>query len=159
MLVKDAARIDAAEVLREHGGPTYPIDPFAIAKRLWFKVEITSLRPEISGAIVAKGPEDVTILIEESDAVGRQTLTCAHELGHFFERKRNGDLDFSFEEWREPGHYDLHEFYADELAGNLLMPEKRFKEVVRQHGSDYLIAAEFGVSPAAVRKRRQKLGL
>jgi len=157
MLVKEAAKVAAESVLKEHwDGSTFPIDPFGIADSLGMKVIVASLRPELSGAIVAQAGE-ITILVEESDNFGRQTFTCAHELGHYFERKQAGDEEYSFVEERLPGKYDLHEFYADEFAGNLLMPEKHFRADIKAHGSDYLAAAKFGVSPAAVRKRRERL--
>lgn len=157
MLVKEAAKQAAEEVLAEHwDGSTFPVDPFAIAEELGMKVIVSSLRPELSGAIIAT-PDDVTILVEESDNFGRQTFTCAHELGHYFERKQAGDEEYSFVEERLPGKYDLHEFYADEFAANLLMPAADFRSELKAHGSDYLAAAKFGVNPAAVRKRRERL--
>lgn len=159
MLVKEAAKLAAQEVLKEHwDGTTFPIDPFEIADKLGMKVIVGSLRPELSGAIIAQ-PGDITILVEESDNFGRQTFTCAHELGHYFERKQAGDDEYSFVEVRLPGNYDLHEFYADEFAGNLLMPEAAFRADIKTHGSDYLAAAKFGVNPAAVRMRRKRLGI
>ncbi|MFE9232068.1 ImmA/IrrE family metallo-endopeptidase [Cellulosimicrobium funkei] len=158
MLVKDAARQDATKVLDRYWDGRFPVDPFRLAKGMGIDVRVTSLRPDLSGAIVAENGR-VTILVDETDNYGRQAFTCAHELGHFHERKRKGDEDFSFEEYRIPGKYDLHEFYADEFAANLLMPEREFRREIRRHGSDYLAAATFGVSPAAVRKRRERLKL
>lgn len=67
------------------------------------------------------------------------------------------DNDFSFVEKREPGQYDLHEFYADEFAGALLMPEQPFMKMLDENVSLIEIAARFGVSLDAARKRRERL--
>lgn len=156
MLVKDAAREDAKSALDQYWNGTLPVDPFYIAQRMGIEVRVTSMRADLSGAIVAEGGA-VTILVDSSDNYGRQSFTCAHELGHYFERQRKGDKEFSFKEFRHSGKYDLHEFYADEFAANLLMPEVAFRHVVKRFGSDNLVAAQFAVSPGAVRKRREKL--
>jgi len=159
MLVRDAARQAAEETLRTYWDGTYPVDPFEIARRMGLTVKVTALRPDISGAIVAEGRDDVTILVDPGDNYGRMAFTCAHELGHFKEREAKDDPEYSFVELRSGGRYDLHEFYADEFAGNLLMPEEPFRREIRMHGSDRLTAATFAVTPAAVRKRRQRLGI
>lgn len=85
-------------------------------------------------------------------------FTLAHELGHYVERVDvSDDNDFSFVEKREPGQYDLHEFYADEFAGALLMPEQPFMTMLDEGKSLIEIAARFGVSLDAARKRRERL--
>lgn len=156
MLMKDAARRDAEWLLREHWDGTFPVDPVAIAEELGIEVIFGTLREGTSGAIIAEG-EDVQILISEDDPMGRQTFTCAHELGHYQERRRARDPEYSFEDTRRPGEYDLHEFYADEFAGNLLMPERRFLDVYAHNIDERTLAAYFAVSPTAVRKRIARL--
>ncbi|OIH99750.1 MULTISPECIES: ImmA/IrrE family metallo-endopeptidase [unclassified Curtobacterium] len=155
MLVKDAAR-DAAERIRaEHWNGTFPVDPVAIARSMELDVKFTSMLPGISGAIVVR-PGSAQVLIEDTDAYGRKMFTCAHEVGHFVERRAQDDRSYSFVEKRG-GEYDLHEFYADEFAGALLMPASEFRKQERKLGSDYLLASYFGVSPTAVQKRRERL--
>lgn len=156
MLMKDAARRDAARVLRDHWDGTFPVDPVAIAEDLGIEVIVGELREGTSGAIIAEG-DDIEILISESEPLGRQTFTCAHEIGHFQERRRVRDPDYSFEDLRKPGRYDLHEFYADEFAGNLLMPEDRFLEVYRISDDERTLMDYFAVSRPAVQKRIERL--
>ena len=157
MLVKDAARLAAARVLTDRWDDSFPVDPVLIAESFNINVKFESLLPGISGAIVAE-PGKVEILIEENENFGRQMFTAAHELGHFIERRDNGDSEYSFVE-RRTNEYDLHEFYADEFAGNLLMPEDEFRKVWQRYESEYMIAAHFGVSPSAALKRKKRLGL
>lgn len=85
-------------------------------------------------------------------------FTCAHELGHYVERKASHDSDFSFVE-RRSAKYDLHEFYADEFAENLLLPETEFRAKWKACKSDILMSSHFGVSTAAIKKRRDRLGI
>lgn len=155
VLVKDAARQAANEVRSKYWDGAFPVDPVAIARSLNLDVKFTSMLPGISGAIVVR-PGSAQVLIEDSDAYGRKMFMCAHEVGHFLERQAQDDQSYSFVEKRG-GEYDLHEFYADEFAGALLMPDAEFRRQERLLGSDYLMASYFGVSPSAVQKRRERL--
>lgn len=157
MLVKDAARIAAEETLKDHWDESFPVDPVTMAEAMGISVDFARLKPGVSGAIIVKDG-DATILIDESENYGRQMFTCAHELGHYMERKSNGDHEFSFVEIRSR-KYDLHEFYADEFAGNLLMPEQPFRDEWKACESHNMMAAKFGVTLPAVRMRLRKLGL
>ncbi|MDD0856707.1 ImmA/IrrE family metallo-endopeptidase [Arthrobacter alpinus] len=157
MLVKDAARIAAARTLKDYWDGSLPVDPVAIAESMGISVEFSRLKPGISGAIIVEDG-DARILLDESENYGRQMFTCAHEIGHYVERMANGDHEYSFVE-RRTQKYDLHEFYADEFAGNLLMPASNFTSTWKKMKSDNLMAANFGVTPAAAKKRREKLAL
>ena len=87
----------------------------------------------------------------------RRRFTFAHELGHYVERTTlANDNDFAFKDGRSK-KYDLHEFYADEFAGALLMPEDDFLKMQQEGKSLVDMAAKFGVSLSAVRKRRERL--
>lgn len=157
MLVKDAAALAAERVLSNCWDGSFPVDPVAIAEAHDVAVKFTPLIPGVSGAIIADGA-DVAIYVDNTENYGRQMFTTAHELGHFIERRQNGDTDYSFVE-RRTQNYDLHELYADEFAGNLLMPEADFREFWQISPSEYLAAARYGVSPSAVQKRKSRLGL
>lgn len=157
MLVKDAARLAAIRTLESHWDGTFPVDPVAIAEAHGIDVQFSALLAGVSGAIIAE-PGNVVIVVDETENYGRQMFTCAHELGHFVERLESGDTEYSFVE-RRTQQYDLHELYADEFAGNLLMPEAEFKAFLTSTKSVYLAAAHFGVSPMAIEKRQQRLGL
>jgi Zn-dependent peptidase ImmA (M78 family) len=158
MLVKEAAKQAAIKTLAEHWDFEFPVDPVAIAQAKGLEVRFAELKNNVSGAIVAKAGQVPVILVEARENYGRQMFTAAHELGHYAERENAGDHEYSFVESRGR-KYDLHEFYADEFAGNLLMPEAEFKSKYKQLKSVNMVAAYFAVSPPAVKKRAQRLGL
>lgn len=159
MLVQDAARIAAEKLRKDHKINEYPVDVAALAESLDIDVSpVTFIDDRTSGMIIANAEtKTVEILIAEDEDFERQRFTIAHELGHYEERKAAKDEDYSFVEKRHPDAYNLHEFYADEFAGNLLMPEK---EICRLYNADKSISAMatfFGVTSSAVRKRITRL--
>ena len=167
MFIKAAAREDAEQALASYWDGQFPVDPFDIAEQMGIHAQSVPLKPNLSGAIIAD-ESGISIFVQEADNFGRQTFTCAHELGHFHERKRKNDLEYSFTEERVPpeelertrrGEFDPKEFYADEFAANLLMPEEEFRKTFKKYGSDHVAAAKFGVNPAAIRLRRKRLGI
>jgi Zn-dependent peptidase ImmA (M78 family) len=158
MLIMDAARQAAEDVLDEHWDGTFPVNPVDIANRL--DIEVKSARfkdAATSGAIIATDVSDVAIYFAEDDPFVRQIFTIAHEIGHFSERRAVSDEEFSFVEKRHPSSYDLHEFYADEFAGNLLMPTREFCTLWNGGKKVQDLAKYFGVSGEAVRKRLERL--
>lgn len=115
----------------------------------------------VSGLILKKREEEPAIYINAKDCSAHRRLTLAHELGHYFERLRVDDDEYSFRDktvMKEAcsDEYGLMEFYADEFAGELLMPEEVFTKVWARGGS-LLAAYFFGVSPVVARKRNSRL--
>jgi Zn-dependent peptidase ImmA (M78 family) len=158
MLVMQAARLAAEELLAEHWDGEYPVDPVDLARSLGIDVKSAQFKdPSTSGAIIASNQNDVSIYFAEEDPFPRQIFTVAHELGHFHERQAAKDDEFSFVEKRHPSRYDLHEFYADEFAGNLLMPSEPFCALWDSGARVAELAEYFGVSAPAVRKRVERL--
>ncbi len=158
MLVMDAAKRSAGGLLARGWDGTFPVDPVALAEGLGIRVKSASFKdPNTSGAIIANSRDDVTIYFADEDDYARRIFTVAHELGHFSERFEANDQEFSFVEKRHSNHYDLHEFYADEFAGNLLMPTGQFKALWDTGMSISDIAKFFSVSAPAVRKRLDRL--
>lgn len=158
MLVKEAAKIAAKKTLEEHWDGQFPVDPVAVAHAKGLEVQFAILRDSISGAIVAEAGKKPLILVDATENYGRQMFTVAHELGHYAEREDAGDHEYSFVESRGR-KYDLHEFYADEFAGNLLMPESAFRDRYKGQKTINRVAAFFAVTPSAVVKRAERLGL
>lgn len=159
MLVQDAARIEAEKLAKEMKVSEYPVDVTAIAEKLDIEVTpVTFIDDRTSGMIIADAEKQtVEILIADSEDFERQRFTIAHELGHYKERKIANDDDYSFVEKRHPDSYDLHEFYADEFAGNLLMPARVICDLYEADKSVSAMATFFGVTPSAVRKRLTRL--
>lgn len=156
-LVIDAAREAATNVVEDYWQPgRFPVDVEAIARAMGIRVEYTFLRDGVSGMIEARRNETPVIYIDKDEAPARQRFTIAHELGHFVERSNQGMVDFAFIDERGT-KYDLHEFYADEFAGNLLMPAGEIDYLRRAGQSNVQMAAHFGVSVPALNKRLDRL--
>lgn len=156
-LVIDRARADAEATIRDYFAPgRFPVDVRRIAAGMGIRVEATYLKDGVSGMIRSRPPEVPVIYVDESEIETRQRFTIAHELGHYVERINNGQTDFAFIDERGT-KYDLHEFYADEFAGNLLMPAEEIERLQRNYKSNIEMAAYFGVSPAAMTTRLKRL--
>lgn len=158
MLVKDRARLDAADVLRDTWTAGYPVDPERIATNLGLVVRRIPLENGVSGMIQAEPGFDAEIFVNSNDTPQRQRFTIAHELGHYYERTSRGFRDFNFIDYRSNDHYDLHEFYADEFAGALLMPRQELDSILKERSISGA-AMHFDVSLAAVKKRLERLEL
>ncbi|MBK4145351.1 ImmA/IrrE family metallo-endopeptidase [Corynebacterium macginleyi] len=159
MLVWQAARKCATEV-RENYGLSTPVDLQQLCEQLGISVWIGDLKGA-SGLILKEPGKDPDIYLERTDSHTRQRFTLAHELGHYFERLESSDDEYSFRDegtFREErsNKYGLMEFYADEFAGELLMPEEEFLECYDNHGITGA-ASHFRVSPSAVKKRKERL--
>lgn len=154
----DLARKAAGGVLADHWHPDkFPVDVEDIAEKMGLKVERTYLRDGVSGMIRVRPDADPVIYVNVDENPLRQRFTIAHELGHFVERSNQGQRDFAFIDERGT-KYDLHEFYADEFAGNLLMPGyevARLRDDLKY--TNVKMAAHFGVSAPALNKRLERL--
>lgn len=158
MLVMDKARLDASRVLQDTWVAGFPVDPKRIADQLGISVTYLPLERNVSGMLQVEG-DWAEIFINSGDPEPRQRFTVAHEIGHYIERTSNGVTDFNFIDRRSSENYDLHEFYADEFAGALLMPVVELSKL-RQEGLPLpLIAHRFGVSVPALTKRIERLEL
>lgn len=158
VLVKEAAPRRARSILLNHWDKEYPVNPVDIAESLGISVKFADLKAGVSGAIIAKNRDNIEILVQASDSYERQMFTIAHELGHFAERLAHKDDEYSFVE-RRGKKYDIHELYANEFAGALLMPENKFRSIYEETGSAARTADFFEVSEVAVKKRLERLGL
>lgn len=152
-MVWEAARMEAEKLAERYGTN----DPYELCRHLDIAVYETPMPDGSSGMIVKREGENAEIFIESDDAATRRRFTAAHELGHFIERTNiANDGDFSFRDSRGM-EYSLHEFFADEFAGALLMPEPEFSERSSAGYKTTDLAAHFRVSTTAVERRRARL--
>lgn len=159
MLVKDQAKADAGDVRAAYWPEgRFPVDPEKIAHAMGLHVDRAPLARGISGMLKVRKDEASRIFVDPDDVPQRQTFTIAHELGHYYERTSRGFVHFNFIDQRGGG-YDAHEFYADEFASNLLMPEDEVRRQYRAGAGMAVMANHFGVSLAAVQVRLRRLGL
>lgn len=159
MLVKDKARNDAQRVLRDTWAAGIPVDPERIAAHLPnVHIKRLPLEKGISGMLRVED-ESAEIYVNSGDSPERQRFTIAHELGHYIERTSRGVTDFNVIDYRstDPEDYDLHEFYADEFAGHLLMPTHELQKMLDDEVPLPLIAARFKVSVPAARRRIKRM--
>lgn len=162
MLIKEVAADAAESVLATHSSGAFPVDPATIAERLGVIVRRASLPDGTSGMIMKRPNEDAQILVERSDNEMRQRFTIAHELGHFVERtsvQDTPDDEFGFVDRRHSRTHDVHEFFANEFAGNLLMPAGELTRKFAETSDTIRLAAYFGVSIPALKTRLLKLHL
>ena len=162
---KDAWELlQKAWIERGESRPRLPVDPFAIARELGIKVFVDyDLPAEVSGMLRKRaGYEDPEILLNASDSRNRQRFTCAHELGHYNHRVKEGlDGEWEFVDRRDPlssQGLERDEIYANKFAAGLLMPQIEVKSRADDPNVASL-ALDFGVSADAMRFRLENLGL
>ncbi|OZD79255.1 ImmA/IrrE family metallo-endopeptidase [Rhodococcus sp. 05-339-2] len=162
MLIKDAARLHAMEALDTYWrGKPFPVDPFAIAESMGIRASARFLEEGTSGMVIAQLRTQPEIYVEASDTLPRQRFTCAHELGHFVERTKstkNLKEGFAFIDKRT-SKTDAHEFYANEFAANLLMPEAEVRRMESRGSTLIRMAGHFAVSVPAMEVRLRRLGI
>ena len=154
-------------LLEKHNMTAPPIDISKICEDEGFTVTVGDLtkleeetgRGEISGVLFVReedGDIKKDILINNSEVPRRQRFTMAHELGHFFLHRRDGEAIISTRNGREPEEYE-----ADTFAAELLMPRSmvvsRYKALLLPRA--YTLANDFDVSVPAMKYRLDNLGL
>ena len=161
-MVYERARREAKAVREGYPiGTSGTRDLEALAMRLGAYVFFDQLDSDQAGFIVKdEGKSFAEIYINSRDILERQRFTLAHEIGHLVDRRMIArDEDYSFMDYRDMRNgYDLHEFFANEFAGELLMPAIPFLSTVVDRGV-YAAASEFGVSPAAAQRRFDRLSM
>lgn len=158
MLLYKAAREHAREIRASYNiHPQGIQDLVTIANMLGADVSFRALKPDVSGVVIKEQHESPRIYINSDENMFRQRFTLAHEIGHLVDRtKLVDDKEYSFIDYRKQGEYNLHEFFADEFAGELLMPGDQFMQVLNKVG-EFGASAKFGVSVPAVRARKKRL--
>ncbi|CED90298.1 Domain of unknown function (DUF955) [Actinomyces succiniciruminis] len=152
---RNAARVYQKAIAGKEGNE---VDPFELARALGVKVSVEPLKAQYSGFISKDAGKAPEVLLQSRESYERQRFTLAHEIGHYVERATLADDDdFSFSDLRSTDHYDLHEFYADEFAGELLMPKDAFVAAWMANPSLGYLADRFAVSKAAAAKRIDRL--
>lgn len=162
LLVYQAARQEAEKILATFGDAlTFPVNLDIVSNLMNARMRHDNQMGDMSGMIVKNPGVPAEILVNSFDHRTRRRFTWAHELGHLAERTTLAeDFDYSFVDWRPTsgvGNYTVHEFYADEFAGALLMPAFKVKELKEQGKSTVEMARVFGVSPAAMDMRLHRL--
>lgn len=158
-LVWEQARVAAKNVLDESWDQRIPVNVEQICRACGVTTYKCVMPDDLSGMIVKRASErDAKAFIDKEEPGVRRRFILAHELGHFIERTVIAkDDEYGFEEGRLYGRgendYFPHEFFADEFAGAILMPESKVEEF-RSTGKDPTTMAQlFDVPVSAMRMR------
>jgi Zn-dependent peptidase ImmA (M78 family) len=140
-----------------------PVDPTELARRLGIVVRTDRLPPDESGKIVIPpdGQGPVVITINYWDHSNRQRFTCAHEIGHYVQRKEETGASRTFVDYRDDLAglgADREEIYANQFAAALLMPAHLVEAWHRRESVESL-ARRFGTSTQAMQLRLRNLRL
>ncbi len=160
----DIALIDTPEKLlkfaESQGLDSVPLNVAAVAEKVGIRIEYISLENDLSGILYKDEEDDSWVMqVNEDHHPNRRRYTIAHELGHFclhrHLRRRFEDKIFF-----RGGEANKPEWQANDFAGAILMPEDKFREMVRSRISKVeVLAKEFKVSTLALRIRAKNLGI
>lgn len=157
--IKEVARERAAAVLDTHWDITLPVDPYAIATSAGLKVLTARLEGNVSGMLRKQPYLDAEIWLDVRDSSKRRAFTCAHELGHYFDRQPSENEAIGYVDHRNPGKVTPSETFANEFAANLLMPAEAVHAFVDEGMHPIAMAGRFDVSLSAMRIRLANLGI
>lgn len=74
----------AADVLREHGLDSIPVDLIVLANRLGMSVHNATFSEDNIVGMISKRGDRITLLVNQSARPFRKLFTIAHEMGHYF---------------------------------------------------------------------------
>jgi Zn-dependent peptidase ImmA (M78 family) len=157
----------AADLLRQFGLMSAPVDVESVAQLLGAQVVYDDLEDDVSGFLLReKGVS--TVAINKQHHPNRQRFTLAHECGHLFLHAQEGDrlwLDKTlyFRDGSKSGDH-FSEIEANQFAAGLLMPEELLKACLGEAGTvtdvDVVrLALRFQVSERAMTVRLISLRL
>ncbi len=138
-----------------------------------YKIELkeSALDDSMSGMMVTRENGTSVIVINKDHHINRKRFSMAHELGHYLLHRdtRSIFVDTSEKKFYRDAEAStgtkIQEIEANAFAAELLMPEKKIKELVPEKLSslnDDIIenlSEQFGVSQSALIFRLQKLML
>lgn len=162
-LVWKQARDNAKTVLDENWDQQLPVNIEQICRACGVITYRRVMPDDLSGMIVKRATEkNARAFIDSDEPAVRRRFTLAHELGHFIERTVLAkDNEYGFSEVRMGGRrendYFPHEFFADEFAGAILMPETKVREFKSEGKSVQEMARLFDVSVSAMEMRLDNL--
>lgn len=154
------ARNAAEDVLKRYWPhQSLPVDPVKIARALGISVFDTQLGNDTWGMIIGS-ESGADIYLDRDQPASRYRFSCAHEIGHFIDRANSLDPGMGYVDKRSTqGVGNMDEFYANEFAASVLMPESQFRKYAKLGKSAFELSEIFGVSLQATRLRAEKLGI
>ncbi len=155
--LRELARADAQEFASKFGPLTYPFDVTELARDAGAEVFIAQLGENVYGMI--EGNESgATIYVDAESSSARRRFTIAHELGHMVSYKDEATMADFVDVRDDAGRGSAAEVYANEFAGELLMPRAIVKDLIERGHDNISIAETLRVSIQAVGYRRAVQG-
>lgn len=155
------------EQIKEKYKSCIPVPIVDIANDLGLKVFNTSSLKDSQSGLINKENGEYIVYVNSAHSAVRKRFTIAHEVAHFVLKyfERLGDdhyIDNKQPLFREDKVEDSSvkrkmEIEANEMAAELLMPEKEFKEVWEKANTPEEVAKKFNVSVSAVVVRANRL--
>lgn len=144
----------AQELRRRHALADPPVpDGLVYLDDVKVLVRLTTLPSQISGALV-RLPETAVIWLERTDSPERRRFTLMHELAHLHLHQA---VFFCHAESRRENALEQE---ANDFATEMLMPRSWLLRDLAQRGPHVVrLAQRYRVSPVAMRRRLQELGL
>lgn len=104
-------------------------------------------------------PAGANIYVDTDSAPVRQRFTVAHELGHMvsYQGELLDPTEGFVDRRSDAGVGTASEIYANEFAGELLMPRDQLERAIRTGKTDFQLANYFNVSLQALTYRRRLL--
>lgn len=157
--LREIARKDVIEFRDQFGPFAYPIDITELAREAGAQVFTAQLGENVYGMI--EGNESgATIYVDAESPINRRRFTIAHELGHMVSYKDEGTAALEYvDERSSETNGTAAEIYANEFAGELLMPKSLLEHYIATGCDNLTIAKNLKVSMQAVSYRRQILGI
>lgn len=144
---RDARRIADNKTLRRK-----PLDVVGLATSIGIAIEMVPLANDISGYLRKEGGS-WKIGVNSLHHPNRRRFTIAHELGHYFLHRDEGNFEDRML-FRRENQVNRQEREANEFAAKLLMPSAEFRLEMSANGYDISsVAKVFGVSGAAAEFR------
>ena len=113
-------------------------------------VHFADLGKQFRGVLTKSRGKNACCVINSHQPRQVRRWTWAHQLGHIVEREwvtRRGD-EYSFEELARPREENIHDFFANEFAGALLVPQQHLTDKNGKWFSTKEISDVFDVSLA-----------
>lgn len=161
MDITQSVRLSKAEIWEKAvaANKAEPLDIEWVATSLFgLQIKRMDLGDEASGFLNELG-DRWCIFINKYENIRRQRFTIAHELAHYILHKNNKKLVKDLIFFRDENNND-EEKEANEFAAELLMPEERVRDYIKNGCNTIkLLADKFNLSTPAVRYRAYKLNL
>jgi Zn-dependent peptidase ImmA (M78 family) len=152
----DIAARDAMRLAENKTLKLKPFDVIGLATSIGLVVDILPLSNDIPGFLKREG-NGWKIGVNSLHHPNRRRFTVAHELGHYFLHRSEGDFEDTIL-FRRDYQVNRREREANEFASKLLMPTSEFRRELAVNNYDISsVARVFGVSGAAAEFRHDSV--